>query len=78
LIIAKEEELVLEDGAADRSPILLPGRCGERNSRLVRERIARFLVAIAVIVEAAAMEFVRTGLRLTLTMPAVALPDSAS
>ena len=62
LIIAEEEQLVLDDGAADRSAKLLPRRWRERNSGLVREWVARLLVAIAVIVETASMKFIGPGL----------------
>ena len=62
LVVAKKEEFILNNGAADRSSKLLPRGCSQRNTRLVREGIARLLVAITIIVEAAAVQFIRTGL----------------
>ena len=58
LIIAKEEQLVFKDGAADRSAKLLPGRGRERNSGLIGEWIASLLIAVAIVIKAAAMEVV--------------------
>src|SRR5712671_7978540 len=58
LIVAEEEEFVLDDGATDRTTKLFPIRCGERDAGLVRKRIPCLLVTVAIVVEAAAVELV--------------------
>src|SRR5262249_53297898 len=64
LVITEEEELVLDDRAANRSTILLPVSGREGLSGQLRKRIACRLCIVAPIIKARAMEFIRAGLNL--------------
>ena len=66
LIIAEEEQLVLDDGTADGSAELPPICSRQRHTGLVREGIARLLVTIAIEEEPGTVNFVRSGLGLHL------------
>ncbi len=60
LVIAKDEELVLDDRAANRAAKLFPICRGKRDSWLVGKGVARLLVAAAMVEEAAAVQLVRS------------------
>ncbi len=64
LVVAKEKQLVLDDRAADGTTILLPGSGREWLAGELGEWIACLLVAVSIIEEAAAVEFVDARLDL--------------